>query len=317
MNVILSIFFFLLVAVWQVAGLLLIAPAQVSSASVSLVEWIKESTDPCEFAFDVRFVSQYQDYGLAFANVVVSPEHTSGVIPIQFPSTGSYVLAAVTGDNYIITRIGFSNAITVLNSSVPRIIDEPLVVVGTPNRPVTAGASEPPPTIVTAGTGTAKPPVVAETPILPVVVDQTPVVSSTTSSASSTASSKPTPSQSPPSPPSLPKSRNNTPVIIGGVIGAIVLLTVIIILFFVWYRRRMYKAKIYDFHRESMVQRRTPTIDPAVPRLVIYQGTVRPILPQDLEATPTSPARLTLSGTVIPAPRGPRLPIKQPRVTFT
>jgi len=103
MNVILSILYvnsssvvllltlrsFFFVAVWQVAGLRLIAPAQVSSSSVRLVEWIKEPTDRCEFAFDVRFVSQNQDYGLAIANVVVSPEDTSGVISIQFPYTGS------------------------------------------------------------------------------------------------------------------------------------------------------------------------------------------------------------------------------------
>lgn len=114
-------------------------------------------------------------------------------------------------------------------------------------------------------------------------------------------------------------NRSKVPAIVGGVIGGLVFLALLFaMILFLWNRRRT-ELRPYNFHRESLVQRRPDQSDPSIPHLSVYQGAAAESFSQDLEANFSQIARIPASSIVVASPRGPRPPIKRPQaahVTF-
>jgi len=116
----------------------------------SLVLWTRQPSDGNgRLVFDLRFVKpDNEDVGLALANLQAPPSTEFGTVQVVFPSSGSYLLVAVSGPDY--TRIGQSgqvDAFQVPITSIPTSTSQP-----TPS--ATSSAK---PTTSTTATSSAKP----------------------------------------------------------------------------------------------------------------------------------------------------------------
>lgn len=106
-------FFFLAFTLFSYTNALEISvPSSPISGVTTTVTWTSvDDNDPAKF--DLRFVVNNTDVGLAIANVAVG-DNTSGAVNVTFPEAGPYVLIAVTGSwpNYI--QVGKSDQVTVV-----------------------------------------------------------------------------------------------------------------------------------------------------------------------------------------------------------
>ncbi|PPR04853.1 hypothetical protein CVT24_007241 [Panaeolus cyanescens] len=92
---------------------LVLQPTAIANTS-SIVVWSKEQPSDFSIAdFDLRFVQGITDVGLAAANIVVRPDAQFGIVTIQFPKAGTFVIKAVTGSPRF-TPAGTSNDVTVI-----------------------------------------------------------------------------------------------------------------------------------------------------------------------------------------------------------
>jgi len=150
-----------------------------------------------------------------------------------------------------------------------------------------------------------------------------PPASSTTASSTATAcvaSSTSSPSSTPSSPASTGSSSlsrirqsQNIPAIVGGVIGALLILALFAILFVFLNRRRAALRKRLTFHRDMMVQRRSPEPIPSFQsETQISEPTPPTPPPHDVEqGLPISIPRPHASGHIVPSPQGPRPSIRR------
>ncbi|KAF9034114.1 hypothetical protein BJ165DRAFT_747626 [Panaeolus papilionaceus] len=91
---------------------LTLQPTSVVNSS-SIVVWSKEQPSDFQITdFDLRFVQGITDVGLAAANIEVRPDAQFGIVTIQFPQAGHYVIKAVTGPRFI--PAGTSNDVNVI-----------------------------------------------------------------------------------------------------------------------------------------------------------------------------------------------------------
>jgi hypothetical protein len=89
-------------------------PSSPISGVPTTVTWTSvDDNDPA--MFDLRFVVNNTDVGLAIANVAVG-ENTSGAVNVTFPEAGPYVLMAVTGSWPEYIQVGKSNQVTVVQA---------------------------------------------------------------------------------------------------------------------------------------------------------------------------------------------------------
>jgi len=88
------------------------APSSPISGEPTTVTWTSvDVNDPAKF--DLRFVVNNTDVGLAIANVAVG-DNTSGAVNVTLPEAGPCVLIAVTGSWPKYIQVGKSNQVTVV-----------------------------------------------------------------------------------------------------------------------------------------------------------------------------------------------------------
>jgi hypothetical protein len=98
----------------------------------SLVLWAREPSDGNGLlVFDLRFVKpDNEDVGLALANIVAQPSTEFGTVQVVFPSSGSYLLVAVSGSADL-TDLGQSNQVNAFqvsttSTSIPTSTSQPV-----------------------------------------------------------------------------------------------------------------------------------------------------------------------------------------------
>ncbi|PPQ72396.1 hypothetical protein CVT24_002081 [Panaeolus cyanescens] len=96
------------------------------NATVSLglpanLTWIRDDFDLPSLVFDLRFMQEGQDVGLASAGVVMEPEQVSGTVAVRFQEKGLYTLVAVVtnSDSDTPEQIAESNRVAVLSGFTP------------------------------------------------------------------------------------------------------------------------------------------------------------------------------------------------------
>jgi len=72
----------------NVAALGLVLQSQTIVGGSSLVLWTRDPTDPTTMDFDLRFVHNLSDVGLALANLRMNADDQYGTVSVQFPSAG-------------------------------------------------------------------------------------------------------------------------------------------------------------------------------------------------------------------------------------
>jgi len=140
-----QVFFLALTLFSYTTALDISVPSSPISGVLTTVTWTSvDDNDPAKF--DLRFVVNNTDVGLAIANVAVG-DNTSGAVNVTFPEAGPYVLIAVTGSwpNYI--QVGKSNQVTVV---------QPPTNSGTTSTP-TPTASTGQPRVTASATSTSSP----------------------------------------------------------------------------------------------------------------------------------------------------------------
>jgi len=100
----------------NVASLGIILQPQTIVGGSSLCLWTRNATDPPTMDFDLRFVQNVTDVGLALANLKMDVDEQYGTASVTFPSAGQYFVKAVSGSSRN-TVVGTSNEVTVVSLS--------------------------------------------------------------------------------------------------------------------------------------------------------------------------------------------------------
>jgi len=95
----------------NVASLGIILQPQTIVGGSSLCLWTRNATDPPTLDFDLRFVQNVTDVGLALANLRMDEDEQYGSVSITFPAAGQYFVKAVSGSPRN-TVVGTSNEVT-------------------------------------------------------------------------------------------------------------------------------------------------------------------------------------------------------------
>jgi len=98
----------------NVASLGIILQPQTIVGGSSLCLWTRNATDPAILNFDLRFVQNVTDVGLALANLSMDEGEQYGNVSITFPSAGRYFVKAVSGSPRN-TVVGTSNEVTAVS----------------------------------------------------------------------------------------------------------------------------------------------------------------------------------------------------------
>ncbi|PPQ91516.1 hypothetical protein CVT25_008903, partial [Psilocybe cyanescens] len=212
-------------------ALIITVQPQTLVGTPTLVAWNVEPSDTdvqipagSDLIFDLRFVQDVGDVGLAIANVQPAEGEDAGTSLVTFPLAGTYTLKAVSGSPE--EPAEYSHWLKQGSSRCPVEFHNERFQYCTAS-----------------------------------IMDPTPTPSSTSGSASSTTSQgDQTPTSSPSPQAKLASSSKNIPAIVGGTIGGLLLLALLAVVFvFVARRRRRrmeMEARRRTFHRDMMVQRR-------------------------------------------------------------
>ncbi|PPQ82974.1 hypothetical protein CVT25_005343 [Psilocybe cyanescens] len=221
----LTILYFYLVS--NVKCLDIHVPSQVQAGTATTVGWETEKGDmhPDNTKFDLRFVQEGTDIGVAVSNIQPQKEMHKGSVEVTFPSAGTFKLKAVAGNGDV---LGSSDEVTVTELS-----------------PSTTSTDSPSPT---PGTDSPSDSPSADIPGASTTISSTSLISQT-------------PSTSPPAQSQTTlksSSTSNIPAIVGGAIGGLLALSLLAFLFIFLRRRRHTIRKRLTFHQDMMVQRRVP-----------------------------------------------------------
>jgi len=109
----------------------------------SLVVWAREPSDGNgQLVFDLRYARPgppLEDVGLAIANIQAPPSTQFGTAQVPFPSTGSYVLVAVSGPD--VTNLGESDQVNAYQVPTSTSTSTPSATASPSASPISTGSA--------------------------------------------------------------------------------------------------------------------------------------------------------------------------------